>query len=448
MTRGHDMLRARTAPVARNAILASAVALGATTALAAPGAPAMPDRGAPGTAPASPSLAPPSSTAQIEREGPRVPSLARVVALARQNGPAVQMGQATVSTARSGYVGARLAGLGNPYVEVTGERFTSVNSGSLGLNATMWLPLEPFGQRASRIEETDAAVRLTERGLERAQALAVGEAVRAYGEVVVGTMRVRVLNELIEVANVEATSYDARYAAGDATLQDARLARVDLARYSVFVEEARADVTVALSELSRLTGTAFAAPPEGEASPPEVSRPASLDALPALSAPRAEAEYHGRAKERLATEALGPVSVIVSGGRDDVGQPRVGAGLAYAFPVLRRNQGEQARAEAERSRALIELGVTRRVLQSKLAALVAERTQVRRALDVLRHEAEPAAAAAVEAATDMRRSGKGDLLVVLTSRRDLALLRLRGIELLGRDWNIAAQLASITGRLQ
>jgi outer membrane protein TolC len=67
---------------------------------------------------------------------------------------------------------------------------------------------------------------------------------------------------------------------------------------------------------------------------------------------------------------------------------------------------------------------------------------------MLRDQGEPAAIAAVESATAMRRAGKGELLAVLTSRRDLALVQLRRLELATREWNLLAELTAITGRLQ
>jgi 50S ribosomal subunit-associated GTPase HflX len=113
---------------------------------------------------------------------------------------------------------------------------------------------------------------------------------------------------------------------------------------------------------------------------------------------------------------------------------------------VQRYQGEAARADAERARALTEEQTNRRVLRSRLRAVKDELREVRRALDVLAGEAEPAAAAAVEAAIDMQRAGKSDLFPVLTSRREVGLLRLRELDLVLREWTLASELAQITGR--
>jgi len=119
--------------------------------------------------------------------------------------------------------------------------------------------------------------------------------------------------------------------------------------------------------------------------------------------------------------------------------------VAYAFPVARRNQGEIARSEAERARALEEERLLRRLIEARALGLRRELDQVRLALDRLERQAEPAAAAAVEAATEMRRAGKSDLLPVFTSRRELGLLRLRRLDLVEREWRIVAEFVSLGG---
>jgi cobalt-zinc-cadmium efflux system outer membrane protein len=401
--------------------------------------------------PIGPSLgAIPAGDVEALASGEQVPSLERIVALARAQGPRVLLGRAQIAIARAGYAGARLPPVANPYLELTADRALGVggNGRDPNLLAQLWLPVELFGQRGRRIEETDAAVRLTEKSLELSRALATGEAVRAYGDVVVGAARLKVLGDLMEVSRSEATSYEERYSAGDATIQDANLARVDLARYAVLLEEAKGTTAAALLELNRLTDSSFATPPAAPLLPPVVDQRPNADDLPAVQTPRAEADYHSRVKERFKREALGPVSLILTGGRDEVGDAKLGGGLGYTFPVFRRNQGEQARADAERSRALVESRLNRQLVESRLTALAVELTQVRRALDLLRDQAEPAAVAAVDSATAMRRAGKGELLAVLTSRRDLALVQLRRLELATREWDLLAELTAITGKIQ
>jgi outer membrane protein TolC len=383
-----------------------------------------------------------------ERPGISVPSLLEVLRLVKDRSPEVILGNANVATAQSSMVGARLAGLGNPYVEVLGKSAIPGTNTSVAFDGTLWLPFEIAGQRGTRIAESEALIGYERRNLEVATALAKAAAVRAYGFAAVGGNRLGVLGELLEVASSEASNYAARFGAGDVTVRDARLAEVELARYSILVEETRADLALALAELNRLTGAEYSSPPTDASRPPAVF-PVAVDKAPTLAASRAEATFYERAKDRARREGVsGNLSLMLNGGRDEFGEPVVGAGLAYAFPVVRRNQGEQARAEAERRRALVEERLKHRALGVRLRGLTVELEQVQRALTILGDKAEPAAVAAVNAAVEMQKAGKSDLLPVLTSRRELGLLRLRRLDLVAREWTITSELVAITGRIQ
>jgi cobalt-zinc-cadmium efflux system outer membrane protein len=139
------------------------------------------------------------------------------------------------------------------------------------------------------------------------------------------------------------------------------------------------------------------------------------------------------------------VNLILSAGRGDLGETRLGGGLAWTFPTLRTNQGEQARAEAERARALAEGEAQRRSLTAALRGYHAELTQVRAAIDEMSSTAEITAQTIVEAASEMQRAGKGEYLRVLMLRRDLAVLRSRRLDLVKRAWSISADIVAITG---
>jgi outer membrane protein, heavy metal efflux system len=383
-----------------------------------------------------------------ERPGTPVPSLLEVLRLVKDRSPEVVLGNATVATAQSSMVGARLAGLGNPYLEVLGRSAIPGTNTTVGVDGTLWLPFEIAGQRGTRIAEVEALIGYERKNLEVATALAKAAAVRAYGLAAVGGHRLGVLGELLEVARSEAANYAARFGAGDVTVRDARLAEVEVARYSIFTEETRADLALALAELSRLTGAEYSKPPAEMTRPPTIS-PVLVDKAPTLAASRAEAVFYDRAKERARREGTaGSLSLMLNGGRNEFSQPVVGAGLAYAFPIVRRNQGEQARAEAERRRALLEERLKHRALTVRLRGLTIELEQVQRALTIVGDKAEPAAVAAVDAAVEMQKAGKIDLLLVLTSRRELGLLRLRRLDLVAREWTITSELVAITGSIQ
>lgn len=374
---------------------------------------------------------------------PQAPTLARVIALARERSPGVAAAREDVALGRAELVGARLPPVGNPYLEVTVDRGGSGVTRDLGVRGALVLPVEIAGQRGLRIAEVGALIAARQAGLDAARASAVGEAVRAYGAAAVAGARVRTWERLAAVARDEAEIYAARLAAGDATEQDAKIARVELAKHAVAVAEARADLTRALGDLARLTGARFGEAPAA-IDPPE-RRASATDGAPAVRALDGEATYQARVRERQAREALSPLSLILQVGRGDAGEARVGGGIGWSLPIFHAGQGEIARADASRARALALREVAKSAIAAAVEGLVAEREQVRRALDEITRAAEPAARAAVDAAVATQRAGKGDLLAVLTARRDLALLEARRLELTQREWNIVSDIVALTG---
>jgi outer membrane protein, heavy metal efflux system len=387
-------------------------------------------------------------------DGASFPSLAEVVAFAKERAPTVVTARMDVGVANASYAGARLAPVDNPYLEVFLDRGGGTVTRDVAVQANLWLPIEMAGQQGRRIAEVDALVEWQKTRMESVQFNASGEAVRAYGDVLVAAERTRTLADIVQVASAEAKFYAERLTAGDATLHDERLARVELGRTTILLEESRADLVRSKMRLSRVVGRnvdepgpamVVAAPAPVEMTETGAARTAAQSVH--VRASEREADYFARSAERSAVEAHVPVNVIVSAGRGDLGETRVGAGLAWTFPVLRKNQGEQARARAERARALTEADVMRRLLGQALQALHAERIEVRRALKTLETVTEPAARDSVEAAVVLKSAGKVDSLRVLTARRDLAMVRLRRLELLARDWAIVGDIVALTGKL-
>lgn len=399
------------------------------------------------TAPAEGSK--PDATA--DKPSPKtVPSLAKVIELAKDRAPAVAVAKANVEVSRSALVNARLGPVANPYVEVLADRGTQ-GTKDITVQGSLWLPLEISGQREKRQAEAQALVDWTTAESKSTRALAVGDAVRAYGQLVVADARIKALGELLDVARAEAAYYDGRMNAGDATELDAKLAEVEVARYTVALAEGRADRTRALTAIGVATGDSYTdAPADGPAPPaPKTTASKVLDpaTLPHVEASAAQATFHAREKDRAAIEAHSPLSVVVTMGRGDLGELRVGGGLAWSLPVLRRNQGEQTRAEASRGKASLERDLKARAATVTAEGLTKEREDVRKAIDTITKIAEPAAKAAVDAAVAMEKAGKGDLLRVLTTRRDLALLQARRLDLLQREWNVVGDLVALTGDL-
>ena len=381
------------------------------------------------------------------------PSLMGAVEAARQRGPAVVVSRGALGVARATRVGASLRSVGNPYTEIVVNQGTMNVTRDVSFSATLWLPVEVWGQRRSRIAEADARADWAGASIDVVRTVAASEAMRAYGSAVVEAERARLLEQILEVARTEATLYQERMKAGDATLQDSALSAVEVARNAVALAECRADLQRALTDLARTVGVEVVHEPGAGATlrPPGTEwadgRATELAAAsPTVSALQREASYLERSRQRYAAEARLPVSLMLSTGRGDLGEWRTGGGLALTLPFLRTNQGEQALARAERERALVEARAQSRALTAAVRGLGRERRQVTEALAELDRSLEPAGQASVDAAVAMQKAGKGEMLRVLTARRDLATLRTRRLELIRREWLIASQLLALTGR--
>lgn len=378
-----------------------------------------------------------------------VPSLARVIELARKQSPAVSVARADVDVGKASLVGARLHPLTNPYLEVFSDRGAENATRDVTVTSNLWLPVEVSGQREKREASARALVDWRRAELNATRAVAVADAVRAYGQLVVADARIRTLAELADVAREESAYYQGRLDSGDATMADAKLAELELAKHLVALAEGRADRARALTAVGLATGATYTAGPSAGPEPPapKGAPPKKAASLPTVKASEAQALYHAREKDRQAAEAHVPLNLIVTVGRGDAGELRLGGGISWTFPVLRRNQGEQAEADANRRKALLERDLKKRAAKVTVEGLARERAQVRKAIEAITTIAEPAAQAAVDAAVATQRAGKGDLLRVLSARRDLALLKARRLELLQREWTIVGDVVALTGDL-
>lgn len=388
----------------------------------------------------------------VAHESPATtPSLRELVTRARERAPEVVLGRAQLQASRSSYASARMAPVGNPYLEIRADRGNRGVTQDVYIDGSLWLPVEVSGQRKSRGREAADFVAWNEALVQQARASATARTVRAYGALVVGAKRLRVLQELSEATETESRYYAERLAMGDATERDAALSAVDAARHKMLLSETKSELVRANGELIELTGMRVNAEVTRDALPSVFVRTAPavppVAQSPTLRVLRAQAEYYASSRERLRKEGQSPISIGVLAGRGDFGETRLGAGLGYAFPLFRTNQPERARAEAERVRALQELALRREVFARRLEVLRLELAELRNAFDILTDAALPSAERAVAAARETYRAGKGDLLSVLVSRRDFSSLALRQLEILDKSWQLFSELVEVTGEL-
>ena len=377
-------------------------------------------------------------------------ALRALIDAAKQNAPEVMLARASLASSRAALENGRQAPFGNPYLEVTAERGSKSATQDVALNGTLWLPVEVSGQRQSRGREARDFVSLHAALVEQARARAAARLVRAYGSSLVAAERTQVLSELLISARAEAALIGERVKAGDAIGRDASLAAVEAARHEVMLAETRAELLRARGELSEVLGRDA---PETALplAPPSLSiadfQAVNLERTPEARALSAEARFYSSAAERWRSEGQSPLGLMLVAGRGDLGETRLGAGLAYALPAFRTNRPESARATAESARALAERRVRQSLAGKRLRLIALEQEQLVRAITTLTTSALPAAQQAVSAVQETYAAGKAELLAVLLSRRELSALSLRRLELLEQNWLLVSEYVEITGQL-
>lgn len=380
--------------------------------------------------------------------GPRE-SLRALVEAARTRAPEVLAANASLTASHAAFEGARMLPLGNPYLEITAERGGRNVTQDLAINGALWLPLELSGQVQGRAQEARGIVAFHAALVGQDRADAAARLVQAYGIAVVATERGSVLAELLASAREQAALVTERVVQGDALQRDASLAAVEVARHEMLIAETRATLARSLGELSELVGHELHEP-LGAAEPPSLpSRPvaAKVRQSPRSLLLAAEARLHAATAERWRHEGSSSLSVGVVAGRGDFGESRLGGGLAYAFPVFRANRPERARAAADASRALAEKYLHESVATGRLRVLHQEQQELTHATSALTEAALPAARAAVDAAQATYAAGKLELLAVLVSRRELANLSLKRLDLFEESWLLVRDYVKITGEL-
>lgn len=382
------------------------------------------------------------------------PTLAQAVDRARTKGPAARLAAAEVRVASSTKHAAGLPPLTNPYLEVFVDRATT--HGPATVQGNLWLPIELSGQRDARVGEVEALVKWKSMALTAAAADAVGEATAAWGEVIVAHARRRHAAAGEAIAKEEAAYMSARLEAKDATLADVALAKGEVARWLQAKAEADVAYAIAKARLSVAIGDPDLEDPttaihvelpalrwkDGDAMAKHLA-----EASPVLKAGALEAAAFLASKDRWEREKWAPVNLILSVGRSEMGDMRLGGGVAWTFPVLRKNQAETAKAQAEADRAENARVIMAATIAARAKGFYAAYDMARKALATIDDVAIPASESVVEASLAAWRAGKLDPSRVFLARRDLATARDRRLDLATAAFRAYAELSSLLGEL-
>jgi cobalt-zinc-cadmium efflux system outer membrane protein len=394
------------------------------------------------------------ATARATSNSGAFPGLAAAIERARTRGPQSLLAAAELRVAGSSQRAAGLPPLTNPYLEIFVDRSRDT-VGAAAIQANLWLPIELSGQRAARVREVETLVEWKKTARSAAQAGAVGEAVLAWGEVLVAWAQVQHAIEGEKIARDEAAYVNGRFESKDATIVDKALADGEVAQWVSRRAEASLTYALAHARLAIATGD------PGLGDPPADELAVDLPALksksgdqlardlvahsPALRQYQQEAEAFLASREKWDSEKYLPVNFILSGGRSDTGAFRFGGGLAWTFPVLRKNQGEIARAEAEADRAKATYAIAAAAIAARAKGFHQAYEVARQALEAIDKVAIPAAKAVVEASVVAWRAGKLELSRVFLARRDLAVAHDRRLQITAAGFRAYGDLAGLVG---
>lgn len=392
------------------------------------------------------------------------------LARAAERSPDVLRARAARVAVESRRVGAELLLPSNPVItgaagQLRVQPLTVEGTTYRGGNSVQWAArleqsVEVGGQRGARIAEVERALEAAA-ARERQALVEAHAAVRAvYAAAWIAGQRVaaersrqQLGQQLLESVRIRAQSGAA--SGVDLALAETEAGRIAAARVAAEVEEAaqlsRLRTLVGLSAAEPVTlvgdllaGASPPAPPLDQLIATALSRRADVAALRADAA-ELDAAYARLGREAVPTPTLFVDVAAQSSAGDQQGQIYAGGGVSLPIPVARRNQGERARARAERDRADAERALLERIVGEEVARAFQELTRRHAEVDLYSRTVLPAAEQAARLTTEGYRSGKFDLFRVIAAAREQAEARREHLAALGALWQARVALDRAMG---
>lgn len=307
--------------------------------------------------------------------------------------------------------------LQNP--EIYGQAGPRIDGGvtQLAINAGLSVPLDIFGQRATRIDAAEAEATAAATSARVGTIAPLREALILHAEALAAKSRAEVVGRRLKLVEELGTAADRRRKAGEVAENDVALVRMQVARERA----AAAQLEGESASLGHRLAASLALP-EGEIAdatgplvPTEALAPSSG---PPAVIQAAEAQ-RGAARARLEREeAAGRPTISLLGNYElDGGAHIITAGIGIPLPFYGVNDAQVAVARGEAAAADLDLIGVRRTVNGQLASLLARADATRKALDAIR----PVAAEAQEIVARAQRAyaaGESDLPTLLIVRRE------------------------------
>ena len=380
------------------------------------------------------------SVSAVAQAAPTTVSLGEALALARRDAPAATDARQQRDVQAAQLPAAALAPLQNPSVEFGVERGAYYRD--VVAYGQLLLRFEVGGQRAARIAEADASLRGKDARLAVTVAEVSGATAEAFGGVLAARARLTEVDRGLGAAEEEERIYRARAHAGDATLVDVAASEAEVGRWRQLRRTSEMALVASAARFAQFVGSQDLRP-EGDVLPPRVDAPNALPAFPVVRALESESDAATQASARAQAEAWGTLDLGPRLTRGDFGELRTGLVFGGSLPLVRRNQGEVARLDAEAVRARKLAAVATTTCSIRVHAAFERATLARATLAELDANAIPAAERTVTSAQEAFRAGKGDFYRILLARRDLVAARMRRLDVVELAWGAYAELVAL-----
>ena len=397
-------------------------------------------------------------------------SLADALARGENQSPEVLRARAAHRAVESRRVGAEVLLPSNPVVtgsagQLRVETLTTDGVTYHGGNALQWgarleQAIEVGGQRGARIDEVNRAVEAAA-ARERLALVETHAAVRAaYAAAWIAGERVAAERAREQLGQQLLESVRLRASSGASSGVDLALAETEAGRIAAARVAAEVDQASQMSRLRILVGLGPGEPLQLSTGLAEVVSPAgapiadllarALQRRADLAALRSDAAELDAAITRLGREAVPTPTLFADVAAqpnvgDQQGQLYLGGGLSLPIPVARRNQGERARARAERDRVEAERALTERIIAEEVARAHGELSRRNTEVELYNRTVLPAAEQVARLTGEGYRSGKFDLFRVIAAAREQADARGEHLQALSALWQARIALDRAMG---
>jgi cobalt-zinc-cadmium efflux system outer membrane protein len=376
--------------------------------------------------------------------------LARVIELASERSPAMQLARAQVAEAQSRLAGADVRALENPTVGAAlGPRIGPNNS--LDMELSLEVPIERGGKRAKRTAATGAAVAGEQRRVEETRRQTVAGAVRSYYRSLAARERAQVAREQKRLAEEMLGAAQARFEAGQVPQLEVSLARAEVARAGSQIAAEEVGAVRARTELAVTLGlpSTFDLQPVGELKDRrlfDVAAPGTPENRADVLASLADVKTADAEAVLAEAERLPDLALTVSYGREEDANVLLG-GVSVSLPLFNPRKGAVLEAQARRDRARIE-AETRKAAAS--AEIEGAREAYRAAVEAARRLEEDALPLGLEnerLTFESYRAGKIGLPTLLQVRREALEARRSHLDTLLAAAEAGTDLAAALGSL-